>query len=126
MQKKKDTDRRKMEAIMKELIRNSDTDYETAFPSLECSACDILSDIVSWAVSKRSILHVWAQEGSFADSTYNGKIEKLKVTTYTICYWGLDKEYEQDGQDYKVQIHELAVDYICGYYCLRLIEGPYR
>ena len=73
-----------------------------------------LSDIVSGAVAKRSILHVWAQEGSFADSTYNGKIEKRKGTTYTICYWGQDKEYEEDGEDYKVQMHELAVDYICG------------
>jgi hypothetical protein len=103
-----------MEAKMKELVKKGETDYATAFPSLEGSVLDILSDIVTGAVAKHNILHNWAQEGSFEDSTYNGKIEKLKGATYTICYWGQDKEYEQDGEDYKVQIHELAVDYICG------------
>ena len=45
---------------------------------------------------------------------YNDKVEKLKGTTYTICYWGQAKDYEQYGEDYRVQIHELAVDFICG------------
>ncbi|KAK6189816.1 hypothetical protein SNE40_001805 [Patella caerulea] len=103
-----------METKIKELIRNGDTDYATAFPSLEGSTCDVLSDIVSGGVVKRKILHIWAQEGSFEDIAFNGKVEKLKGTTYTICYWRQDKDYEQDGEDFKVQLHELAVDFICG------------
>ena len=74
MQKRKDTERRKMGFKMKELVRNKDTDYATAFPSLQVSSFDILSDIVSGAIVKRSILHAWCQEGSFEDIMYNGKI----------------------------------------------------
>ena len=82
MQKKKDTERRKNEVKIKELIRNMDTDYATAFPSLQVSSFDVLPDIVGGAVAKRSILHAWCQEGSFEDIMYN---EKLKGITYTIC-----------------------------------------
>ena len=78
MQKKKDTERRKNKIKIKELIRNMDTDYATAFPSLQVSSFDVLPDIVA----KRSILHAWCQEGSFEDIMYN---EKLKGITYTIC-----------------------------------------
>ena len=31
-----------------------------------------------------------------------------------ICYWGVDQTYEDDGEDYKVHLHELVVDFICG------------
>ena len=48
------------------------------------------------------------------ENAYNGKIEKLKGKNYTICYWDLDQTYEDDGEDYKVLLHELVVDFICG------------
>ena len=57
---------------------------------------------------------VWTEEGHFGDNGYNGNIEKLKGKKYTICYWGLDQTYEDDGEDYKVLLHELVVDFICG------------
>ena len=103
-----------MQTRTKELIRNGDTDYATAFLSLEGSEFDILTDIVIGAVAKHKILHIWPQEGSIEDIACNGKIEKLEGTNYTICYWGQDKEYKQDGEDYKMQINELAVGFICG------------
>ena len=73
---------------IKELMRNMDTDYATAFPSLQVSSFDVLSDIFSSDVAKRSILHAWCLEGSLQDTMYNGKVKKLKGTTYTIYYWG--------------------------------------
>ena len=115
MQQRKDSERKKMEKKMKQLMKDGETDYAAAFPSLDSSFdFDLLSDIVSGAVVKSTILHVWAQDGSFENCIFNGKIEKLKGTVYTICYWGQDKDYEEDGEDYKVQIYELAVDYLCG------------
>ena len=42
-----------------------------------------------------------------------GKLTKLKGKNYTICYCGLDETCEDDG-GYKVLLHELVVDFICG------------
>ncbi|KAK6168630.1 hypothetical protein SNE40_019825 [Patella caerulea] len=64
------------------------------------------------------MLHNWTQPGSFTDKTYNGKIEKQKITkkcnVYRICYWDHDENYEDNGEDSTINIHELATDYICG------------
>ena len=48
------------------------------------------------------------------ENAYNGEIEKLKGKKYTICYWDLDQTYDDDGEDYKVLLHEMVVDFICG------------
>ena len=64
----------------------------------------------------KKILHNWAQPGSFAENTFRGKIEKLKKTktpAYVVCYWGMEGSYDDDGEDYIIPIHELAVDFIC-------------
>ena len=61
---------------MKELMRNMDTDYATAFPSLQVSSFDVLSDIVSGAAAKHSFLHARCLEGSFQDTMYNDKVGK--------------------------------------------------
>ena len=114
MQKKKTIERRKLEDKVKQLLDQPNGDYATTFPSLDSVALDTLQDIVKGAVVKRKILHLWAEEGHFGENGYNGKIEKLKGKEYTICYWGVDQTYEDDGEDYKVLLHELVVDFICG------------
>ena len=118
MQKKQEGERRKMGKNLKELMGSTDPDYAAAFPSLENSSLEMLMDIVAGTVVGKKMLHNWAQEGSFLNKTYNGKVEKLKKTSkavaYVVCYWGLNETYEEDGEDYNIPLHELAVDFICG------------
>ena len=77
MQKKKTTERRKLEDKVKQLLDQPNGDYATAFPSLDSVALDTLQDIVKGTVVKRKILHLWT-EGHFGENGYNGKIVKLK------------------------------------------------
>ena len=118
MQKKQEGERRKMGKNLKELMGSTDPDYAAAFSSLENSSLELLMDIVAGTVVGKKMLHIWAQEGSFLNKTYNGKVEKLKKTSkavaYVVCYWGLNETYEEDGEDYNIPLHELAVDFICG------------
>lgn len=75
---------------------------------------DYIVYIVKGTVVRIKLLHLWAEEGHFEDSAYNGYIEKLKGKNYTVCCWGLGQTFEENGEDYKVLLHELAVDFICG------------
>ena len=96
MQKKKTTERRKLEDKVKQLLDQPNGDYATAFPSLDSVALDTLQDIVKGTVVKQKILHLWTEEGHFGENGYNGEIVKLKGKKNTICYWGLDQTYEDD------------------------------
>ena len=42
------------------------------------------------------------------------KKKKTKVPSYVVCYWGMDESYDEDGEDFNMPVHELAVDFICG------------
>ena len=56
-----------------------------------------------------------------ANNTYNGKVEKKKkskVPSYVVCYWGMDESYDEDGEDFNMPVHELAVDFIVVIYNL--------
>lgn len=116
MQKKQNTDRRKTEKKVKDLMKMANADFSTAF-SLDVTSTGTLEDIVRGRIVGMKIMHNWAQKGKFVDKTYNGKVEKLKKTktpTYVICYWELGQEYDEDGEDFNIPVHELAVDFICG------------
>ena len=70
---KEQGERKKMEKKVKEVMSSSDRDFEAAFPSLDSLSLALISDILSGLIVGKTIIHNWAQEGSFADRTYNSE-----------------------------------------------------
>ena len=121
IQKRDQTDLEKMERQVLDLLSSENPDYVGAFPSLNSASVDILQDILKGAVVGQKFLHNWNERRSHSSTTYFGRIEKLKVPKtknckkhYIICYWEQTGDYVEDGEDYNIQLQELAMDYIQG------------
>jgi hypothetical protein len=86
------------------------------FPALDSSSLDVVLDIVSGSVAKRIIVHDWSVEdnetGRLKTMSYNGKIEKLKAGNFTVCYWGAEQSYDTDGEDAKLSVDQMVVDFV--------------
>ena len=121
MQKKQEGERRKMGKNLKELMGSTDPDYAAAFPSLENSSLENFAHgYCGWdCCGQENAAHLGTgrlvSQQNVQRKSREIKFKKTsKAVAYVVCYWGLNETYEEDGEDYNIPLHELAVDFICG------------
>lgn len=88
-----------------------------AFPDLQETVSQVVSDILSGKIVGRQICHVWYDSDKQDKTMYFGKVEKLLKKgggTYCIGYWGDGESYEEDAEDYDMSKYALGADLICG------------
>ena len=111
---------KKTEGAQKKLTKQLKTvdikNISTEFPDLSAEIIASLKDILSGNIIGRDICHTWYDSGTHEQSTWNGRIEKLKKKRdseiYQIAYWAHDESYEDDATDYDISKWELAADLI--------------
>ena len=122
MQRKEEADRKKIEKRVKNILANKGIDHAVSlcevFPDLDSASLDVVLDIVNGSVVKRLIVHNWAvgdrETDIYEAMTYNCKIEKLKAADYSVCYWGLEQDNDTDGEDFKIKVFQMVVDFVFG------------
>ena len=99
-------ERRKLEKRLKSM---DPTTVHVEFAELEESKRTQLVDVLTGKMVRRTVCHVWSQDG--ANVMYNGKKLKPKTGKYTVAYWAPDSSYD-DATDYGMSMYELAADLI--------------
>lgn len=87
----------------------------SAFPELSEMEVSTLEDILSGKIIGRNLCHTWYDIDKNTQSTWNGRILKLKqvrrVPFYKISYWEDDETFE-NATDFEISKWALSADFI--------------